>query len=299
MARRKRLSLGVEGLEGRSLLSTVVSSVKTDQAVYLPGKPVHLTFTETNMGNAPVSVVVGDHDFEVTQSGNAVWKSAGAGSNLKTIQLDPGQSVTETDTWKQVTTSGYSTRGGPFDITNLIDPNDSTTSIFIPISDSTPPNTGPTGSGPSGGSSSSQGSGATGDTSTGDTSTTTGPASQQGPVTPPVDSTTTSVSTDKPAYKAGRRVHITLTIEGPGAAQAAPARELITITRGSRVVWKAARRVRALQSSEAIKMTTVWNGRPNQPGIHGLRHGTYTIEVVYGDFGGSTSIQIGGRGRSH
>src|SRR5690242_5473894 len=102
MARRKRLSLGVEGLEGRSLLSTIISSLKTDQPVYLPGQPVHLTFTETNTGNAPVSVVVGDHDFEVTQSGNVVWKSAGAGTNLKTIQLDPGQSITETDTWNQV-----------------------------------------------------------------------------------------------------------------------------------------------------------------------------------------------------
>ena len=308
MARRTRIFPGVEGLEGRALLSTIISRVTTDQALYLPGQPVHLTFTETNEGTEPVTIVTGHQDFQITQGGKVVWHSAGAGSNTGTLVLDPGQSYTETDTWNQITTSGDSTRGGPFLITDTIDPNNSTASIFIPITDPTPPNIGSSGNGSSGGdssgnTSSNQGSGTTGDTSTGGTSGTSSPASQ-GPVTPPAAPATAWVTTDRSAYKVGRHVHITLNIESPGADQAAGARERITITRGSKVVWKAARRVRLValhrvEPNGTIGLSTVWNGRPNQLGLHGVRPGAYTIDVVYGDFGGSTSIRIAARAPSH
>jgi len=308
MARCTRISLGVLGLEGRALLSTIVSSVTTDQPIYLPGQPVHLTFTETNEGTAPVEVNTGHQDFQVMQGGKGVWHSVGAATNPGTLVLDPGQSYTETDTWNQITTSGDSTRGGSFDISNFVDPNHSTASIFIPLTDSRPPNTGSPGNGPSGNDSSgngssNQGSGTTGDTSTANTSDTSSHASQ-GTVTPTAASATSWVTTDQSAYKIGRRVHITLNIENPGADQGAGARELITIKRGSKVVWKAAHRVKTValsrvESNGTIELTRVWNGRPNQLGVHGVRPGSYTIDVVYGDFGGSTSIKIGARGPSH
>jgi hypothetical protein len=310
MARRTRISLGVEGLEGRALLSSIVSSVTTDQAVYLPGQPVQLTLTETNDGTEPVEIVTGHQDFQIMQGGKVVWHSIGAATNPGTLVLNPGQSYTETDTWNQVTLSGDPSRGGVLIITNLVDPNHSTTSIFIPLTDSTPPLTGSSGNGSSGSDSSGNGSsnpgsGTTGDTSTGSTSDTSSPASQ-GTTTPPAASATSWVTTDQATYKVGRQVHITLNIENPGANQAAlpaRARELITIKRGSKVVWKAAHRVRTVplsrvETNGTIELNTVWNGRPNQPGLHGARPGTYTIDVVYGAYDASTSIKIAARGPS-
>jgi hypothetical protein len=134
--------------------------------------------------------------------------------------------------------------------------------------------------------------------------TTTGPdSSSQGPSTP-LD--VASVSTPKTAYPIGGNVPITFQISASGATQAGlPAgkgRELITIEKGSTVVWKANRlvhhpRLKALATGQAIRLTTVWHGLPNQHGIHGLTPGDYTIDVVYGDFSGSTTIALRRKGR--
>ena len=52
-----------------------------------------------------------------------------------------------------------------------------------------------------------------------------------------------------------------------------------------------------VKAGRPVTLTTVWNGRPNQPGIHGLKPGAYTIDVAYGDYGGSTAITLGPRSR--
>ena len=59
----------------------------------------------------------------------------------------------------------------------------------------------------------------------------------------------------------------------------------------------AASTLKHLEAGRSVTLTTVWKGRPNQPGIHGLKPGTYTIDVAYGDHGGSTAITLGPRSR--
>ena len=58
----------VEGLERRTLLSSISYSLTTDQSVYQVGQPIELTFTETNVSNQPVTVEVSPTDFTVSQN---------------------------------------------------------------------------------------------------------------------------------------------------------------------------------------------------------------------------------------
>jgi hypothetical protein len=53
-----------------------------------------------------------------------------------------------------------------------------------------------------------------------------------------------------------------------------------------------------MESGKPFKLITVWNGRPRQPGIHGVRSGSYTIYVDYANDIGWTSFTIGCQGRS-
>ena len=95
--RRKRRPR-VELLEARALLSSLSTSLTTNQSVYQPGQPIQMTFTETNTINQPVTIGEGPSidGFDVTQNGKPVWES-NAGVNplfilVKTLQ--PGQSLT-------------------------------------------------------------------------------------------------------------------------------------------------------------------------------------------------------------
>jgi hypothetical protein len=415
MARRARGALSVEDLECRALLSGITYSLVTDQPVYQVGQPIHITFTETNTGDQPVTVSVSPTDFTVSRNGGTVWQSdpENGGQPPTSVTLQPQQSVSQTATWDGTipwpsltgsgTTSAVNEFGAyqvtnpnapqgdtaAFQITNPLqgalttdqatyqvgqpvqltftetNPTDQSITILtanpiyqilhdgqpvLPVMDPTIPIpqtiaagqtftsqytwNGVAGSGsdtsahplgqyvasvvygipgpsvqftadfqvvsdPGGGGGTSPGDG----TSPGG-GTTTGPGSStQGPSTP-LD--VASVSTPKTAYPIGGNVHITFQIDASGATEAGlPAgkgRALITIEKGSTVVWKANRlvrhpRLKTLATGQAIRFTTVWHGRPNQPGIHGLTPGDYTIDVVYGDFSGSTTIALGRKGR--
>ncbi len=88
----RRTVLGVEGLEGRTLLS-LSYSLTTDQSVYQVGQPIELTFTETNTGNQPVTVEVRPTDFTVSQiweNETLAWQSdpANAGQSPISETLD-------------------------------------------------------------------------------------------------------------------------------------------------------------------------------------------------------------------
>ncbi len=54
-----------------------------------------------------------------------------------------------------------------------------------------------------------------------------------------------------------------------------------------------ASRLKQLEAGHSVTLTTVWNGRPNQPVIHALKPGSYAIDVTYGDFSGTAAITIG------
>jgi hypothetical protein len=53
MLRRK--SPVVEGLEERTLLSSLSYSLTTDESIYQAGQPINMTFSETNTGKQPVT----------------------------------------------------------------------------------------------------------------------------------------------------------------------------------------------------------------------------------------------------
>jgi Intracellular proteinase inhibitor len=115
---------------------------------------------------------------------------------------------------------------------------------------------------------------------------------------PVVDS---MVTTNKAAYRIGQPVRITVTFRNGGTVEAAlpsgKVREHITITQGSTVVWDATRpvplgHIKTIQPGQTITFTKVWDGRPNQPGVHQLEPGTYSVNVEIGGYGSGQTIQL-------
>ena len=98
MARKTKTTLTVESLEGKALLSGLVSSLTTDHSVYQAGQPIQMTFTETNLTQHPIQLAVGPSTdgFDVSQHGKVIWTS-NAGPVPMFIMLEtlqPGQSFT-------------------------------------------------------------------------------------------------------------------------------------------------------------------------------------------------------------
>ena len=118
----------VDGLEQRTLLSSIAYSLTTDQAVYQVGQPIELTFTETNISNQPVTLAWGEQlgavpypdtiGFTITHNGTAVlWSLPGDDIELDpppTFTLQPGQSLTVPETWDGLPMFG------PYTMSNLI-----------------------------------------------------------------------------------------------------------------------------------------------------------------------------------
>ena len=97
------------------------------------------------------------------------------------------------------------------------------------------------------------------------------------------------MTTDHPTDRRGHpvRIRVVLTDVGDGAVGLRPdlLTRGLTISQGARVVWRPKPRghnlgVQALQPGQSVALTTVWNGRPNQPGLTKLSPGTYTIQVT-------------------
>jgi len=98
-------------------------SLTTNQAAYLRGQPIVMTFTETNTSNHTVEVALGSSTtgFDVYHNGRIVWQS-----NLKEpltpvrlTPLRPGQSVTLKATWNGIPNEGSSAAlTGTFTVVN-------------------------------------------------------------------------------------------------------------------------------------------------------------------------------------
>jgi hypothetical protein len=274
----------------------VASSISTDRSVYEVGQPVTMTFTETNEGTAPIPIIAGPPSFSITQGGRPYWQSLPSSSPEVWVTLQPGQSLTQTETWNPQAWESSVGATGTFAVTDWLDPDGSLSTFQIVAPSGANPPTGVPNT--SGGNSSTQGPGATGLMAIGIVAPETGSSSQV-PATPLVSST---ASTNRSTYRPGQDVRIIMSINGGSTNQTAlptaRRRELITIVRGSTVVWKATRRVPsvALKRAEAgvtAKVSKLWDGRPNQADIRSLKAGEYTIDVTYGDYGGSTTIRIG------
>jgi uncharacterized repeat protein (TIGR01451 family) len=286
----------------------IVSSVTSDQSVYQAGQMVNLTFTETNAGDQPVMVVVGQQSFSVAQNGQSIWSTLGASTSTEDTWgiLPPGQTITQTEGWNGTLINGQSAGTGTFVATNMVDPNGSTATFQVVAPAVSDPPTDPPGTGtndPPAGDPPPQDPGTTGTTGAGYVN--------GGPGTGTVLSTNLPVITfeeltNHKVYKVGQSVSATLKITASGMpAPTLPVgkgREVITVTDALTTVYKAARMVRPSKVKgeplrKAFELTAVWSGRTNQPGIHTLKPGSYVIAVTYDDLPqGVADIEIG-RGR--
>jgi hypothetical protein len=100
--------------------SPLAVSVTTNQAIYLPGQTVTMTFTETNRSDSTVRVPIGPSidGFTITQDGATVWNSnSGIEPDFIVLEnLAPGASITLTATW---TASNLT---GTFAVHNQLEP---------------------------------------------------------------------------------------------------------------------------------------------------------------------------------
>jgi hypothetical protein len=72
----------------------------------------------------------------------------------------------------------------------------------------------------------------------------------------------------------------------------------LTLWKGSTLIWRSRGlhplKTRTLHPGRVMKLTTLWNGRPNQPGVPTLSPGTYTLQAEEAGSTGSTTVTIGG-----
>lgn len=251
---KREISVNVEPLETRSLLSGLTYSLTTNQAVYQPGQPVQMTLTETNTSSSPVQGAwggVGSVGFTVEQNGNVVAAFL-TDPVIDSWTLQPGQSKTLTTTWNGKSMGAYAT--GEFSVTSGFTPAGVSATFQIE------------------------------------------PASS---ASSPISVT---VTTAHRTYKAGRPVLISVTVKNVSSREITLALNSktvgVAILEGSTVVWhsptiKAVEKNLTLNAGQSVHVSFVWNGKPNQPGVHKLAAGTYTIEVVVGGYGGAGTFQIG------
>jgi len=77
-----------------------------------------------------------------------------------------------------------------------------------------------------------------------------------------------------------------------------PSTDGITVSQGSTVVWYSPRIVASrgaalsIQPGRGLKLTSTWNGRPNEGGLRHLPPGVYTVQATAGGYTGTTQIDI-------
>jgi hypothetical protein len=109
--------------------SPLAISVTTNQASYVPGQTVTMTFTETNTSASTVRVPIGPSidGFTITQNGATVWTSnSGFEPDFIVLEnLAPGASITLTATWTA------SNQTGTFAAHNQLDPDGATATFEV------------------------------------------------------------------------------------------------------------------------------------------------------------------------
>jgi hypothetical protein len=267
MTRRNRLK--VELLEVRTLLSGLIESLTTDRSVYEAGQPIQMTFTETNNGNQAVNVVEGPSvdGFNVEQNGVVVWQS-NFGINpfvLVDRQLEPGQSLTLTAAWNGVgDAAGSPALTGTFTVVNQLDPHGASATFQIVSGES---------------------SGGGGSIS---------PTPSPSPIA-------AELTTDRPAYRAGQKVHITLTLTNTSdhAVSIAPdsGPDGFTISDGSEVLWRTQRSSAPANSQtvlpgQSLSYKATWISRRSLRLPTKFAGGALSIQAAEGGYAASGTIEL-------
>jgi hypothetical protein len=286
------------------LTDPLQGSLITDQSIYTVGESVQLTFTETNSASQAITVFSPGPLFEILQNNQPLLPIPDPIGTYETFA--PGQTIMQQFIWdgQSFFGTGHSERPTGSFVAEAYavpaDPGGFTADFQIVASTSGSNDGTATSNDGTGTSNESTGASSGGVTAGVGTGATGAPGTD---FTPVVYST---VSSNKDAYRVGQKVRISLNIQVGGDADVAlpplGKHDLITIADGSKVVWKATRKVgraarlTTISPRHPITVNVVWNGRANQPGVHGLRPGPYTIDVVDGGYGGATTIEIGRKG---
>ena len=275
-------------------LTHLTTTLTTDKPSYFQNDPITATFTETNNGKQPVAILEGPTFFIVTQQGqpisdsNIPWHELADQPTWKILL--PGESYSQTYLWPN---QGQATSGqaGTFVISNLLDSTGTTATVQVsPFSSTNPPApTPPPGSiwfPPA--------------VPVSPAPPPANPVSPAPVVSAPTSSPTDLVSTDKPAYKVGHAVRISVTMNSVPTDTSSNRRVSlgrITILDGSKAIWRSTLSKHALKTSgsgsgKAITLTSLWNGRPNQPSVKHIKPGTYTVEFQQAGHEASATIRI-------
>jgi hypothetical protein len=95
-------------------------------------------------------------------------------------------------------------------------------------------------------------------------------------------------------------LHINIAIKKAVAASAEssanPNVAKISVREGSTVVWTKSLltpKAKSLKPGQTLRLSALWNGKPNVAGVKSLPPGLYTVEVDDGRSSASTEIRIG------
>jgi hypothetical protein len=251
---KRKAAVAIERLEDRSLPSGLAYSLTTNRAVYHAGQPVEFSFTATNTSGSPVNVGWGQVGFAVSQNGHEISVVAPIAMVMPLLTLKPGQSATETLPW-----NGLSKGPPPAQLTGQFTVKAVNTTANLSTNFAIER-----------------------------------PASSSSPIT-------VAVTANHATHVAGRPVHITATLTNVsnGDVTLTPDHKAdgVTILDGTTAVWSTravlrGRKIRTLRSGQSLRLSVVWNGQANQPGVEKLSSGIYTILFADGGYGGVGTLHI-------
>ena len=303
------------------IASPLAQTLTTDKSTYLVGQSIQMTFQQTNTSSQPITFLTHADDFTVQQNGTVVFSDTSDVLITKTLQ--PGESYTQTATWSGIPQG--STNGNPatgtFVLSNAEAP-PTLTKTFVINSPSTP--TPPLTSTPAPTPTSTNTPTPTSTPAPTPTPTSTNtptptPTSTPAPTPIPTSTNTptptptrtqavsplsVTLTTNRAAYRRGMAVRLTLTLRNPGITTISltpnSSTDGITVSQGSTVVWRSARTVASygapltIAGGKVIKLTSTWNGRPNQGGLLRLPPGVYTVQATEGGYSATATIRITG-----
>jgi hypothetical protein len=302
----------IAATEEFQIASPLSQSVSTDQPTYQPGQPVQLTATETNVSDEPITILNTNDVFNVVGPGGGSLPAVNVSSTNPIVTLQPGQSQTFTATWDQQSdgTGTVTVPGGNYRVffqdyfqgeafANFLITTSSSNPVLPPGGPSANP---PQSSGSSSTNPPSTSGGDAGNPPLTSGSSTTNPSPSTGSSSSNLDPSTVAVvvTTNHTTNPHRNPLRINIAIKKAVAASAEssanPNVAKISVREGSTVVWTKSLltpKAKSLKPGQTLRLSALWNGKPNVAGVKSLPPGLYTVEVDDGRSSASTEIRIG------
>jgi Intracellular proteinase inhibitor len=266
--------------------SPLSQSVTTDQPIYQPGAAVQLTATETNVSDQAITLLNVNDQFIVMGLGGVSLPAVNASSSSPIVTLQPGQSQTFAATWDSSDAVGStSIPSGSYTVLFQDNFQGTTSREFLIEGSSTNSPLPPGGPSPNppllpGGSSEN-------------------PPPSDGSSTPIQNPSgialilTTNHTTNPRREPLRIKITVKMTARTSAKLAADPSTALLTVQQGSRVIWTKSvviLKAKTLKPGQSLRLTEVWSGKPNVPGVKTTGPGLYTIRID--DNGTSASGEI-------